>query len=334
MLARSVTYNVAGRVGGLVLGFGSSVLLARWLGPADRGLLGELGTASGLGMVLFGLGIPTAVTYLASVLPQATAAIFGTTLTVAVVLTAVLVPATWATRHLFADAFSGGHGAVYWPAAAAIVSITFLDWTTHNQLLARLRFGLFNALTLAARVASLAATIALVGVAGFGVAGGLAANALLSAVMIVGAAPLLLRAGRPRFDPQVLRRLVGYGVRVQAGSLLQTLNYRLDLLLLGVFRPLDEVGAYFVASFMAELVLTVSASFETSIVPLVSQAETAAGRDSTTVSAIRHHLILSTAATLANLVFGPLVILFALGHGYGPALAPFFILSAGMVFAG
>ena len=334
MLARSVAYNLAGRMGGLLVGFVTSVLLARWLGPSDRGLVGVLVTASGLGMAVFGFGIPSAVTYLASVRAAATNVILGTTLVVTAGLAVVLVPAVWVGSDRLATAFTSGRGAAYWPVAAALVAVTFLDWTTHNQLLARLQFGLFNILTLVARAAALLATVVLVGIAGWGPAGALAATAVLSVTMIAGALPVLLRAGRPRFDRRVLGQLTRYGIRVQAGTLLQSLNYRLDLILLGVFRPLREVGAYFVASFLAELVLLVAQSFESSVVPLVSQAETATARDVTTVNAIRHHVILAVAATAGNLLFAPLVVVVFLGPAYNSALVPFFILSVGMVFAG
>jgi O-antigen/teichoic acid export membrane protein len=174
----------------------------------------------------------------------------------------------------------------------------------------------------------------LVGSLGLGVAGAMVAVMGASAVMIFGSLPAILADGFPRPDRALFRTLVSYGSKVQAGTLLQFVNYRLDVLILGLFVPLAEVGYYFVASVLAELVVTVANAFQSSVLPLVSHYEGREEQSETTTAAVRHHTILALLATAANAVFSPLVILFVLSSGYRPALVPFFIVLPSMVFLG
>jgi stage V sporulation protein B len=334
MLSRSVALNILGGFASLGIGFVTTLLLANWLGAADRGLLGIMVTASGVGLSLAGLGMPMGVMYFASRRDVEPRALLGDTLLYGLLLAAVFVPAAWLARGPLSDAFASGRGGGAWILAGALVPLTFLDWTTHNQLLGKLRFGLYNVLVILSKVATLVLVVVLLGVLHFGLVAALVATAAASAVMIGGSLPVILRDGPPRFDRELFRRLVRYGTRVQIGSILQTLNYRLDLLLLGLFAPLRVVGYYFVASFLAELVVTIANAFQSSVLPLVSHYEGEDRQAETTIAALRHHTILSLLATVGNALFSPLVLYLVLDHAYRPGIVPFFILLPGMLFLG
>ena len=66
LLARSVTLNILGQAGSLVVGFVSSVLIARWLGPTDRGLLAIMTELGGISIAVVGLGLTYSALYYAS----------------------------------------------------------------------------------------------------------------------------------------------------------------------------------------------------------------------------------------------------------------------------
>ncbi|HEY4413965.1 MAG TPA: oligosaccharide flippase family protein, partial [Gaiellaceae bacterium] len=333
-LKRSVALNLLGGMSSLAIGFATSVLLANWLGTADRGLLAIMITVGTVGVAVAGLGLPMAVMYFASREDADGPAILGSTLLYGLALAAVFVPGVWLLRHPLARLLAGGHGGAAWVLVGVAVPLIFLDWTTHNQLLGRLRFGRYNALVVLSKVATLVVAVVLLWVLDLGVTGGVVAALAASVVMIGGSLPAILADGRPRLDGALFRRLASYGGRVQVGALLQLLNYRVDVLVLGLFVPLADVGYYFVAALFAELVVTIANAFQSSVLPLVSHYE---GRDEqtrTTIAAIRHHTILALFATAANAIFSPLVILVALSHGYRPAILPFFILLPGMVLLG
>jgi len=334
MLSRSVALNILGGVGSLAVGFVTSILLARWLGAQDRGLLGIMLTASGVALALAGLGLPMAVMYFASREDADGPGLLADSVLAALVLAAVFVPLTWVWRKPIASLLAGGHGGRVWVLAAVLVPLTLLDWTTHNQLLGRLRFGLYNVLVILSKVATLVLVVVLLGVWHLGLTAAVLATMVASLVMIGGSLPTILADGPPRPSRALFHRLVSYGTRVQAGSVLQILNYRFDIIVLGLFAPLRAVGYYFVAEFLAELVVTIANAFQSSVLPLVARQEGGPQQNETTIAAVRHHTILALAATVANAAFGPLVILFALTSDYRPALTPFFILLPSMVFLG
>jgi O-antigen/teichoic acid export membrane protein len=214
-----------------------------------------------------------------------------------------------------------------------LVPITFLDWTTHNQILARLQFGFYNTVSVVSKVVTVVLIVVLVGVGKLGVAGGLVALGAASLVMVVGCLPQLLRDGRPQYDGRLFRTLTSYGVRVQLNNIFQNLNYRLDVIILQFFRPLSDVGYYVVAQIIAELVTVLAGSFQSSIIPLVAGSE-GESRDRTTILAIRHHGILAATGCVLNAGFGTALILVGYGSAYRPAIVPMLILLPGIWWLG
>jgi O-antigen/teichoic acid export membrane protein len=262
-------------------------------------------------------------------------ALLGNSLAWSAALAVVLVPAAWLLHDPLADAIGRGHGSTAaWVLAAVLVPLSFADWTTHNQLLGRLRFGLYNLLVVLSKIASLALVLALVVAWHGGLLGALIATAATSVVMIAGSLPPLLRESRPSLDRTLLRRAVGYGSRVQVGTIFQLLNYRLDVLVLQAFAPLSVVGYYVVAEIMAELSTTVASSFGTSVLPLVAGAATDDQRDATTAQSLRHHGIVAAVAIVGNAAFGAAVIWWGYGTQYHRAIVPMLILLPAMWFLG
>jgi O-antigen/teichoic acid export membrane protein len=333
LLARSVTLNVLGQVGSLVVGFVSSILLARWLGPSDRGLLGVIASFATLAFMVAGLGIPMSVLYHASRDDRRVGALAGNSFLCAALLGVVLAPLTWLLRHPLADLFSQGRGADEWALAAVLVPLSFLDYATQNLLIGRLRFGYFNALGVLARVVGLAATATLVVALGYGVAGGLLAAAAGSLFMVFSALRVALRGTRLSLDRELLRSMASYGSRVQVGAIFQMLNYRLDVIIVQFFAPLRIVGLYVVAQVIAELSNLVSSAFQNSVLPLVARAG-ADDRADTTATGIRHHGIVVLFAIVGVAIFGPLVISIGYGSAYHGAIVPMLILLPGMWFLG
>jgi O-antigen/teichoic acid export membrane protein len=334
MLGRSVLLNVGGQVLLLLVGFVSSLLLARWLGPADRGLLAVMIEVAGVGLVVAGLGLPLAVVYYASRADAPAGALLGNNLAYTALLTILFVPGCWIFHRQIADLVGHGRGGTTWVLAAALVPVTFLNWTTSNQLLGRLQFGVFNLLMVLSKVVIVLVIVVLIGVAGLGVGAGVAANISGGVVLIIGSMVLVLQHARPALDRRLFARTLNYGLRVQVGTVFQTLNYRLDIIVLQFFRPLAQVGYYVVAEIMAELVILVANGFQSSVQPLISHYEGEDRQAETTKMAVRHHGLLAAAAIAANAAFSPLVIWYGYGPSFHAALAPFFVLLPGMWFLG
>lgn len=334
VLARSLTLNVGGRILGLLTSFLSSVLLARLLGPAERGLLALMLSASTVALAVVAVGQPLASTYYASRKDADPPAIIGNVLLQGAIMAAVLVPLTVLLHTPIAAALGRGRGGMVWVLAAALVPVTFLDWTISNQLLGMLRFGSYNAIKFASGLGYTAAIVALVvGVRG-GVTGGIIATGVGSVITILACLRPILRRRRPRTDRALMANMLRYGWRVQIGVVFQMVNYRLDVLIMQFFRPLAQVGYYVAAQTVAEFVITIATAFQSSLLPLVSHFEGDERQSDVSASTLRHYGILAGAAVLANAGVGTAVIAFAYGPRFQPAVVPMLVLLPGVWFLG
>lgn len=335
VLARLVTWSILGRFGYLVAGFGASIALARLLGPSGRGLLGLMLSVNSLALVFTTFGVPLAVVYFASRRDADHGALLGNSILQGVLLAALLIPLSAVFYSQIANAFGDGHGGRTWILVAALVPVTFLDWTTHGQLQGMLMFGRFSILLVLSRVVYAVGVLILLGTLDWGVAGGVVATAVGSVVMIWGSLGPVLARGRPSLDLTLLRRTLKYGRRIQVGSIFQLANGRLDVILMQFFRPLNQVGYYVVAQTIAELVINLANAFQSSVLPLIAHYDEDTRRaDTTSIDSIRHHGILAAVAVLGNAAFGPLVIFFAFGSNFGPAIGPMLVLLPGIWFLG
>jgi stage V sporulation protein B len=331
LLARSVTLNVLGKVATNAIGFVASIALARWLAPSDRGLLALMVSIATLALILGGVGLPWAAVYYATKKEISPGTLLGNSLVHAAALS-LLIPLAWLFDQQLADAFGHGQGGSTWVLAAALVPITFLDWTTHGQLQGMLLFGRYNTLSVLSKIVYALGVLVLVGTLGLGVTGGVIATGALSVVMVLGALRPILAAGRLRFERRLMRAMLHYGARVQAGSVFQTAMARLDVVILQFFRPLSQVGYYVIAQTIAELVLELTEAFKSSVMPLVSHYEGHEQQASTSADSVRHHGLITGVATLANVFFGSAVILLAYGSQYRPAVVPMIVLLPGVWF--
>lgn len=333
MLGRSVIANALGQLSVLVIGMVSTIALARWLGPADRGILALMAYTCEVTVAVAAAGFTYAVAYFASRRDADRGAILGNSLLVGAFLAVVFVPLFAIYGPEIADHLTHGRATGAWRLVGLVVVVTFLDWCIHNQLLGKLQFGRLNALIALSRVVSLATIVVCVGAAGWGVTGGLAAVVSASLVMIVGSL-LALRGIRPSVDFQLLRALFAYGARVAVGWIFQTINYRADVFILQAYVSLRAVGEYVVATLVAELALTGGSALATSVNALVANYE-GEERQTTTISAsLRHGLILTAAVIVGLALIGGVAITIAFGSSYNGAIAPMYILLPGMLFLG
>ena len=334
VLARSVIFNLAGKAGTLILGFTASVVLARSIGPANRGLLGIMVSTSELTLALAGLGLGAAVLYFASRDPSLEQRLFGNGLLYAGVLAAVLLVVAAFAHGPIADLIAHGRSGEKWLLVAAYAPVLLVDVTVQALLLARLRFGVYNVFLVVARAAYLLGVLVLVAWCGLGVTGGLIALIGGSLTMIACGVGVLRGSAVPTPDARLFRAMARYGARVQVGTLFQAIFFRFDVVLLQFFVSLKEVGQYVVAASLAELIVQLALAFQLSVGPLTAHSEHSDEQAATTASAVRHHGILSVVATLANVLVGPLAILFVYGPDFHDALAPMLILLPGMWFVG
>lgn len=240
---------------------GSSVVVARWLGPVGLGTLAVLNTIVMLALQVGSAGLPSANTYfiakdrksLGPVWANAIAfaLIAGTGIAIAVVALVKIRPA------LFGDV----------PAklvAIIAISIPFqlLILLGLNALLAMDRIGQLNLLDSMAPALALANTVVVLvifhGTLATLVAFNTAAAMALGLAMVWAVGRLLARqkerrAARP--DLSLLNKMLSYGVKFYVSIIASVVIFRADLLIVSHFRGAGEAGVYAVASQVSFLLM-------------------------------------------------------------------------------
>ena len=313
----------------LAIGYVASILLARFLGADGRGLVAVIQTGTSVLAGFAGMGTQHAATYYASRRPRRRAQVLGNGLATTGVLLVVSLAVGFVLMGKLQEWVAPHYDARVWLLAALLVPTFYLDVLVMNLLSAQSAFALKNRLSIAGRIATAVATVAIVGWLGWGVAGALLATAPTLLVPSFGGLRLLARNGIALSRP-VHRASLRYGARIQVGAMLNILNARFDLLVLSAFAPLAAVGSYAIAQIVAELVLLFPNSMG-----YVLRAQVASGsrkEASLSGAALRLNGTLVLCCLLGVAAIGPPMILFGFGPGYHSALVPFLILLPGMWF--
>lgn len=316
-----------------------SVVVARRLGPQGTGSVALLTALLEALILLFSVGINSGVTYLVSRGDWGVRSALRQTQRVAATLglagVAVGMLFYLLTRHgIFAriSLASALIGLVHLPAA---LGRSFLA----SLALARQRYEAYAAFELVHSAVILCAGIALT--FAFGLIGALiglaAANfAAWLAAFVWGERFARVVDDQADGSPGRLRAAVSFGVKAWGAGLLQLINYRLDLFLLGAFASRADVGRYSVALSVTALAWVLPSALETVLFPRTADLHGAQLRgeidltesDAATARAIRHSVLLlvPAGAIVLLLVLGAIPLLygsaFARAIGFGLILVP------------
>jgi O-antigen/teichoic acid export membrane protein len=314
----------------VVLGIGyiASILLARFLGADGRGLVAVIQTGASVLAGVAGMGTQDAATYYASRRPRRRAQVLGNGLAYGGILLVVSLALGFVLMGQLQRHVAPAYDERIWLLAALLVPTFYLDVLVMNLMSAQAAFGLKNRLSLAGRITTALATVAIVGWLGWGVAGALLATAPTLIIPTLGGLRVLARNGIALSRPVQMASL-RYGARAQVGALLNVLNGRFDLLVLAAFAPLATVGSYAIAQIVAELVLLFPNSMG---YVLRAQVASQTRGDSLSGAALRLNGTLVLGCVFGILAVGPPMILYGFGPGFHSALVPFLILLPGMWF--
>jgi O-antigen/teichoic acid export membrane protein len=271
-----VALTFATRLLMLVGVIGSSVIVARWLGPEGFGTLAVLNATIGLALQIGSAGLPSANTYFIardrrSLGPVwANSVVFamaaGSLLAVGVVLLAEIKPALFGgvTRNLLT-------------IAALSIPFQMLTVLGLNVLLAMGRIGQLNLIDCMSPALALVNAVVVLVILRSRlttlVSFNTAAAILLSLSLVWIIARLLARqkerqACRP--DSRLLGTMLRYGVKFYVSILAGLLIFRIDLLFVNHFRGASEAGVYAVAAQVSFLLMMLPGVIATLLFPRVA----------------------------------------------------------------
>ncbi|MCG3147268.1 MAG: hypothetical protein PCFJNLEI_00707 [Verrucomicrobiae bacterium] len=314
---KPVTLVFVTKVVDYVLRFGTSVIIARYLGPADKGVL-TFATLVVSWVVTFGnFSFMDANIFLMGSrrfsLPEA----LGTLLAVSIV-----------SGVFYAGLMLGlvAGELVSWPVGNHLVFYALLLTIPFNLLLNNLTtviqgLGQFTAFNVSALVRSVSLLVWML------LAMWLMDNRLLAVTQALVGSNLINAVGltiylsrrdgrRPRFAVAYLKAAFHYGIRSQVRLFLAQLSVRLDSFALGVLLPAVHLGWYSIATSLREALLILPESISVVLFPRVAANHSAAA--AVTARACRINLVLMVLGGIClALVARPLVWLV-----YGPSFLP------------
>ena len=244
---------VTSRVAVRVAQFVSTLIMARVLGPAGRGLVSALTVPLQLSVSISEIGVRQSTAFhlgrdifplsrlqptLLALVPMASVAAMA--LSILYFNYAGIAQGDWMLRLL----------------AVASIPLSLTASYATGVFLGRQRIGEFRRASWRPAAINLALVVLLVWYFGFGVRGAMVATA--GAALVSATYALYLLAGeeplRLGFDREVARRLQRRGVAYAASMVVLLLNYRIMVLLLTRLSSLAEVGLYAQATAIAELI--------------------------------------------------------------------------------
>lgn len=316
----------------LVLNFIAGVLVARVLPPGERGILALIMLAPITLAYFADVGISQAIVYLIARKGHDLRRVLGNALLIGLTLGALIGLLVWAARTPLLRTVFEGMPVGYLVMTLALLPVLMMDNYLLSVLRARQQFGLFNLRRLVTPLLLLIGVIALAGFGRLGLLG--AALAFVASQLISFFLSLILVARQTRislqFSAPLVREAFQFGVKSYAQNLVGHLHYRLDVYLLALFLPPEQVAYYTVATSVAEVAFYIPDSVGTVLFPKLS-AESETRVHQITAEASRHTLMVAGVAGIGVLFAGTLLIPLFYGPAYQAAVPPFVALIPGIL---
>lgn len=325
-----VLLMLASRVGALLIGIGTSVVIARELGPEGRGAVAAAFSLTLLFMQFGTLGLVTANPYFTAQQPRSRDAIVANTLWLTIVvglsLTAIGAGVT--------AVFPGVTGELGWAEVA--VALTGIPFGLGAQFLQSVLLGegrtrAYNLIELSLSLVTLVAV--LVATAGLA-AGPLATLAVLVGGRVVACVVFLTVVARSGqswgADRRLARTMLRYGAKVYLATLLAFLVIRIDLLLVNGYLGTEQAGYYSTAVALADGI-----SLLPTVVAVNLFAHVARGLDAKwSAMVFRSLAVWYGGLCLVSAVLAGPVILLLYGREFEPAVSLYLWLAPGIFCLG
>jgi L-malate glycosyltransferase len=284
-----------------------SIVIARTIGPSGNGRFALLVTLTGIAALVFSLGLSAGITHEVSrgrwSVARAARAAYGMGLSLGLVGSLAALGVFLLLHHSVFHGIRTELAALALASLPPVLAYQFAD----SILLARERYESYAALEL-----SHSATLLVVGVVlviPFGLTGAVVSLPAAGLVGAVVGAILLSREivrDSVRDAGRSLWRAMTFGLQTWGANLLQQVNYRFDVLILGGFATTRDVGVYSVALTLTGIAWVLPQSLQTVLFPRTASLDEAAltgelqvtESDAALAKAVRHSVLLTAPAGL------------------------------------
>jgi O-antigen/teichoic acid export membrane protein len=129
-------------------------------------------------------------------------------------------------------------------------------------------------------------------------------------------------------DRELLRPLLGFGLRSWAGSLAEFLSFRFDQILMAFLATEAALGIYAIAVNLSEVTFYLPGAIATALVPAVAAAARA-DQERRTIETVRVVTVTTAATIVLGVVIGAPLLPLLFGENYKDSVLPYLILLPG-----
>jgi O-antigen/teichoic acid export membrane protein len=335
--ARDTAWTMGAHVATFGLGLLTTALLTRALGPEGAGRYGLATTFASLMASVASLGLGPASTYFAARRTHPLPVLLGTSLFLSAAFGLAGAAVGGGVAALFGDALLPGVGLPVVLATLALVPATLLWLTMRFTTLGLGRIGQVNRADVGCvlfQLLGMALLTVLAGLRELGAVLGMTAGTLLATAMLWS--PLRGEAGPVRWRPDgaFARDALRYGVQAHVANIIQFLNYRADVFLVGGYLGAEATGYYTVAVALAERMRVLSQAAGLVLLPRVAAEADEETRRRFTPLVMRAVLLLSVPPALLVLLLADWIVRLLASERFLPSLAAFQVLVPAIVLLG
>jgi O-antigen/teichoic acid export membrane protein len=306
-----------------VLGTISGVILARQLGPHDRGILAVVLLVPSTVITISKLGIAQSIVYAINREKAPVAKVTSNVVTLAFILSAISIAVVWALRDTLLSTVL--RTVPTWALAVALarVPMLLLDNYLYGVLQATGRFSLYNRRLVSNEILRLVLVVISVGILNLGLPAAVILYTFANATVIIS---LLVAMRREipfsiAFDWPVLKNQLSFGLKSWIQTVAAHLLLRIDIYMVSYFLDPAQTAFYALALHFTEIVLEFPQAIGLVLFPrLASLPKDEVHR--LTAQTARRTLMLTVPTALVLGLVGPWMIVAWYGKPYAPAGAP------------
>jgi O-antigen/teichoic acid export membrane protein len=317
-----------------VAGIVSGALVARLLGPSDRGLLAAILLWPTIVAYVGDLGGPSGYTYLSSAKRDRVPALKGNLLALGVVQSVILIaigiPIAAAAMQSYPSAM----------LICIAFTITYLPLNLFTRYANALnqgmgRFAQFNAVRMTVQFVYVAAVVALFVIRTARLDLIVGATVLSNvAALVVAVVPMFgWRIRKPRLDVKTLRATFAYGLRAQVGNLNPMEGLQIDLAVVFLFLGPHAAGLYAIALSSTIVLRAAGASFGMVALPSVAGSVDIVELRRAFARSFRLAMVLLLPAAVVVIALAGLLVPLVYGTSFLSAVPVVRILTVGAVAA-
>lgn len=317
----------------LALSFAMNVLIARWLGPENKGVLTLLFLLPSLSMQFFGFGLHQSCIYFLGRMPDKSKEIISNLTFFSLVMGIISGLLYFFLRDYIC----------YWLKLTEFRSVVIVSvflfpivlflGNFQNILLGLRLVKQLNIIRLIDTSTFFLFTVYFLLALKFQILGIVLARIVGSSFTILVILWVLYKNKHfPRIavDYKLLKDNIAYGMKSQFGNILQNFTYRLDVFFINFFLGAASVGIYSVAYGAAELIWHIPNTMGTILFPVVSREGNNCSNEFI-ASVCRKTILLSMLAAIAMAISASFVINLFYGNKFSSSVTPILVLLPGII---